>query len=606
MLKTEFQIRDGRYLRRFPVTLDIQESRIYFMSSPFALKDEIKSFKGCKWHGFDETNPRKIWSIENCPRNIFQIKALMGENVYQWWDQPTIELSSEQITKERIEYAQFEVTFGEHQADMVRRGLTYHYQIWAAEQGLGKSLSAIELMERSGVSEWWYVGPGSALESVKREIDKWNMDTAKVNLTTMNYEKLVTRMRYDAGPDFKPPQGIIFDETDLLKNLVAHRSIAAQDIADRIREQYGDTGYVILMSGTPSAKSPGDLWNQCEICWPGFLREGNFTAFQRRYGIMSEGSNPEGTTFQRLEGWNEEEVAKLPGRYKGLMTVYRKSDWLNLPEKQYVTEKCEPSEKVLRVARSLAHIAPNTITALTWLRGLSSGFQYQVVPGEMKTCTVCEGTGRYDNPEPSVCPCCLGKTQIQDYVRSTVMVETPKDDIVRKWLDKVESDGRIVLAASFQGSIDRLKYICSSHGWAVCAVDGRGWHVYDAEGQKLPDKNVLDYWEQSENKVAFIGNPESMSYGLTLTAASVIVFYDNSFKTVKRLQTEDRIHRLSMNIEKGATIVDILHLPVDQLVIDTLRNNKKLELLSLAAVGESLGIGENYESDIDLDPVVSV
>jgi hypothetical protein len=48
----------------------------------------------------------------------------------------------------------------------------------------------------------------------------------------------------------------------------------------------------------------------------------------------------------------------------------------------------------------------------------------------------------------------------------------------------------------------------------------------------------------------------------------------------------------------GATIIDLVHLPVDQLVLDTLRQNKQVELLSLGVVSECLGEAD----ELDLKP----
>jgi len=71
-------------LIRVPATLEYTDGRILFLKSPFALKDEIKAMRGSKWHGYDEEEPRKIWSVEDCQRNRFQLGFLCGEDVYAW------------------------------------------------------------------------------------------------------------------------------------------------------------------------------------------------------------------------------------------------------------------------------------------------------------------------------------------------------------------------------------------------------------------------------------------------------------------------------------------------------------------------------------------
>lgn len=584
MFEATVRIQKGRYVHTYPIALEIDENRIWFCKSPYDMKDEIKALQDAKWHGFDE-NPRKIWSCKNSPGNVFRLKTLMGEDTYANWDQPLIPLTVADFN--RPEYEEYGVELNGAQVDMIQRGLTHHYVLLAAEMGIGKSLASIEIMERSGKKNWWYTGPASALESVEREIEKWRMDSS-INLRMMSYEGLVKTMRYDFE-NLVVPEGIILDEISLVKNPTNHRSIAAQSICDLIREKHGFEGYVIGLSGTVSAKAPTDMWSQCETVWPGFLREGSFAAFENRYANMVSMEDAEGVTFRKRDGWKEDEVLALPERYSGLMTSYRKADWLDLPPKVYRVERAQPSKKVMRVAQSLCNIAPNTITGLTWLRALSSGFQYSMKKDGETQCEVCEGSGKYSNPEPMVCPGCNGAKVVQGYTRETVQVACPKDDLLRRELDRCEPHGRIVIAAAFQGSVDRCISICTERGWALAVVDGRGWRCYDAMGGLIRKAKPMDFWETHRGKVAFIGNPESCSYGLTLTLAHTLVFYDNNFKAEKRLQMEDRIHRMSMDKVKGACIVDFVHLPIDELVINTLKDNKRLELMSLGAVGEMIG-----------------
>lgn len=583
MYKTKFEVRKGNRIFKHDVTLEVTEDRIIFVKSPFAMKDEIKAMAGPKWHGFDKEKPRKVWSVKNCPRNNFQIRVLEGHNMYDHFEQPLIEIHDFKHRGDDGYIAEA------HQQDMIRRGLTYHYQIFAAEMGLGKSLTAIEIMERSGKKDWWFVGPKSALESVEEQIRYWHMDPS-INVELMTYEKLLSIQKYDFD-SIVLPDGVIFDESSMLKTPTAQRTIAAQWLADAIREKHGMEGYVIEMSGTPSAKKPSDWWSQCEIAWPGFLREGSLHAFEQRYGVFEEGEDADGVTFHRRTGWVENEVANLPQRYEGLATVYRKKEWLNLPDKTYHVIELDPTAKAKRVAQSLCRVAPNTITALTWTRALSSGFQYVNKPEGTKVCPVCKGSGTYNQPEEAVCPGCDGVGEIPEYKRKTVKVKTPKDDALRNLLDKAEPQGRIVIAASFKGSIARVKDICTERGWATAVVDGDGWRVYDMMGKLIKDVTPMQLWRESEGKVAFIGNPGSCRYGLTLTLACILVFYDNDFSAEKRLQMEDRIHRLSMDMTLGAHIYDLIHLPVDKLVLETLQDNKKLEHLSLGVLNETLGYG---------------
>ncbi|MHC4368146.1 MAG: helicase-related protein [Planctomycetota bacterium] len=596
LLKKTLKVQDGRYIHKFDVGLRVDEDRIWFQIQPFSkiLNNYIKSHAGWKWHGRDKENPVKKWSIKNCPRNVFQLMYAWGENPYEWFERPLEE--QDPATYNRPEYAKYGVQIEGQQLDMVARGLTYHYQIWAAEQGLGKSLASIELMERSGVKDWWFVGPKSALASVEQEFIKWGIDRS-VNIEFMSYERLTKRVRYDWGK-FEVPQGFILDEMSQCKTPTAKRAEAAQAVADLIRQQFGMDGYVIGMTGTPTAKEPLEAWSQCEIAWPGYFLEGNYRAFERRYAIVEEREDMQGTKYSPRVGWNTEEIAKMPGRYKGLMTVYRKADWLDLPDKKFKRIYLEPSPKILRVAKSLCNVAPNVITALTWVRALSSGFQYTRLQSGEEPCPVCEGDGKYEKGEDGVCPCCNGDGHIPAYERHTRKVKCPKDNALRSILDDNETHGRVVISASFQGSIDRVLAICKQRGWAVCAVDGRGWRAYDNQGGslKLPpvtkDRKghpLLHFWETNEGKVAFVANPGSARYGLTLTAANTLVFYDNSFSAEHRLQMIDRIHRMSMDLVKGATIIDLCHLPVDQLVLDTLDSNREMEFLSLGVVGEALG-----------------
>jgi SNF2 family DNA or RNA helicase len=625
-------------LVKVPIRIQVAKNRIEFIKSPFALKDEIKAMKGSKWHGYDDKNPRKIWSVADCTRNRFQLNFMRGKNPYKRWEKP-------------LKKFDYERPLREHQELMSNWGLTYHYCILAAEMGTGKTLSAIEIMERSGFSDWWWIGPKSGLRAVQREFDKWGLEGVELELYT--YEALRNKMKTWV-PGTNPPHGVIFDESSRLKNHTSQRSQAAQALADGIREAYGSQGYVIEMSGTPSPKSPVDWWSQAEIAAPGFLREGDMKAFEYRLGVFVEKTIPQGTIHQRATwlddedkcavcgGYKDEEqhlemafeddyhqwepsfneVAYLKERLEGLVLVLHKKDCLDLPEKIYRTVQCEPTPTTERVAKALVKIAPNAITGLTQLRELSDGFQYREKVDGTEPCPVCtDGKAEIwvdpDDPDRKfemtdmldpeyvdtlhkvsmVCPTCEGSVEVPHRIRVVKEVPCPKDHALVELLEENEEQGRLVVFAGFTGSLDRVVRICQNEKWAVVRVDGRGWKTWDVDGTPLMPDNPLDFWADTERhpRVVFVAHPKSGGMSLTLTESRMAVFFSNDFDPESRSQAEDRIHRLGTDENLGATIVDLIHLPTDERVRNILRDNRRLELMTLGEMKASVGVSEEEE-----------
>ena len=111
---------------------------------------------------------------------------------------------------------------------------------------------------------------------------------------------------------------------------------------------------------------------------------------------------------------------------------------------------------------------------------------------------------------------------------------------------------------------------------------------------KAVNEEPLDYWANMNHpRVAFVANPESGGMSLTLVEARTAVYWSNSWKPEYRIQSEDRIHRIGMDLNKGCLIVDLIHLPSDERVLDVIRENRKLELMTM---GELMA-GIQWESE---------
>lgn len=524
------------------------------------------------------------------------------------------------------------------------------------------TLSAQEVIERSNASDWYWIGPKTSIPNIKREFRKWNFPFDQFNVEFMTYEGLVRRM-----DEWKPgefvPHGVIFDESSRLKTPTAQRTKAAQMLADLIREQHDKAGYVILMSGTPSPKTPLDWWSQVEITYPGYLKEGSIKALEQRLAFMVRQEFDSGVSFNKRTGWkdneqkcavcggwpdddchtemaeeyhrykpSENEVAFMYERLQGLVIIKHKKDCLSLPEKRYRRIYCKPAASILRVAQAIVQSAPNTVTGLTLLRELSDGFQYREVQDGMTRCTHCTDgkVAEWVDPErpdqtyeavdmldPEVvgrlvkretdCPLCGGSCEVPKYVRETRQVPCPKDAALKLLLEENEEVGRIVIFAGFTGSVDRVQKLCQSQGWDVVRCDGRGFLTFTHDDAQITEEEPLDYWGNLEAhpRVAFVAHPESGGMSLTLTEARMAVYWSNSWKPEYRIQSEDRIHRKGMDENLGCTIVDLIHLPSDERVLEVIRENRRLELMSMGTVMDGVNWDEPRGADDGVEIVES-
>lgn len=594
------------------------------------LLETVKTdFVGPKWHGFEDP-PVKQWSVKDCYHNWWQLDYLQGRNPYA------------KYLQQIAHTFQFDRPLYFHQGEMTFHLLDKKQCLISGEMGTGKTLAVIEAMERSGVTNWLYVAPKSALHAVELEFIKWSALLMPVFVTYNSLKKIVETW----VPGKTVYGGVIFDECHKLKTPTSQRSEAAMHIADAIRSEHGDNGYIWLMSGSPAPKSPIDWWHQCEVACPGFLKEGSIHKFKERLGIVSNAENQiTGGVYQQLVTWRDNEakcnvcgalvddpkhdminsleqgyhafepckneVSLLYKRMSGLVIVKLKKDCLDLPEKQYRIIECKPTAETLRIAQLIANTATSTVKCLTMLRELSDGFQYKEEKTGTEPCSVCHGAKFYaqwtyigsdEEPEqPSdyeqstdwekrelPCPRCGATGEVDTFSRSTVFMECPKENALKDLLDQHDEVGRIVIYAGFTGSVDRcVNIVRSTQGWEFIRVDGRGWDS-SIGGNPTGLLRAFQEYQDKYPRIAFIGQPGAAGTGLTLTASPSIVYYSNDFSFEARYQSEDRIHRIGMDFNRGATIYDLVHLPTDEYVRQNLLRKRELQSISLGELKEAV------------------
>ena len=82
----------------------------------------------------------------------------------------------------------------------------------------------------------------------------------------------------------------------------------------------------------------------------------------------------------------------------------------------------------------------------------------------------------------------------------------------------------------------------------------------------------------------FIGQPSTGGYGITLTAATTVIYYSNSYNLEHRLQSEDRAHRIGQ--DSSVTYVDLVSPgTVDEKIIKALHDKRNI---AQTVLGEEL------------------
>jgi len=531
-----------------PVSVEPVDNNLV-LTFPFnrAMLTEVKAMERNPGGGWDPV--RKVWVVANSRRNLFALDILVGGDMIARYDAD-------------INFTQHVDGFWSHQDRMKAFIDARHRCILAAEMRTGKTRPTLKAFYDSKWAECWWVAPKSALAGLPRELKKFPLPNGK-ELRTFSYEGFKREVKNTSHV----PGFLVFDECQKLKTPTSERSEMAQELSDTMAGAYGGDEFVIGLSGTPAPKDPSDWWNICEIIQPGFILEGDLNRFKRRYGVWEQREGAVGQMYWHLVHWNIDEIDRMYNRLKPLVQVNLKKDCLDLPPIRYEIREFEPSVELMQVARTVLDTETHALTAINKLRQLSDGFMYVKEYDEEKN-----RTNRHS-----------------EYVGS------PKEVGLKEELDNHWDTGRLIVYAGFQGSVDIITKIATEKGWWVLQADGRAWQVFKPNSEGASEHGDIDSYSvdfllgemdgsvntRTVSNLVFVAQTDAAGTGLELSASPTTIYYSNSNNGEGRMQSEARAHSNNMDKERGLTVIDFIHLPVDKKIRDSLLNKKELQGISM-------------------------
>ena len=364
----------------------------------------------------------------------------------------------------------------------------------------------------------------------------------KLHILIMNVEALSTSKGTEFAVRFLNSHKTLMaiDESTTIKNSSAKRTKNILALSKYAK-------YRRIMTGSPVTKNPLDLYSQCEFLSPWLLNFQSFYAFRNRYAEMKT-IHARGRSIQVVHKFQN--IGELSDKLKGFSYRVLKEDCLDLPDKIYIKRNIALTSEQSKLYQqmktmALAILNGKQVTSVTVLTQLMRLHQI--------TC------GHFTADD--------GSTQLVKSNRITELMDV---------LEEVE--GKAIIWANYQHDITNIiKAIVEKYD-DESIVD-----YYGLTPQEDRQENIQKF--QNNSKCRFlIGTPQTGGYGITLTAANTVIYYSNGYDLEKRLQSEDRAHRIGQ--KKSVTYVDLIaEKTVDEKIVKALR--KKINIAS-EVLGEEL------------------
>jgi SNF2 family DNA or RNA helicase len=455
----------------------------------------------------------------------------------------------------------------EHQKTALQKSWDKESYAFFMEMGTGKTKVAVDnialLRLHKGITGVLIIAPKSvytvwAYDEIEKHMSPdvkystyiWNIDKPKrlkeaykinkdLTIFCMNVEALSTTRGYKAAVEYltKHKAITIIDESTTIKN---HKAIRTNNVL-----KLGSfSKYRRILTGSPVTKSPLDLYTQCDFLNPSHLGFSSYYTFRNRYCVTHRLDLGNGRYTEIPKYYVH--VDELEEKLKKFSFRVTKDECLDLPPKQYAKRYVELNEEQQKVYSSLKQIAlaivqdetvsfNNKLTEIIKLHQVGNGF-IKTNDGELK---------EFKNPKLHAL-----------------------SDIID------EADGKIIIWANYIYNIENIIHFLQEKYGKQSVVANYG--AVDSAKRTIAMKR----FQEDPTCRFFVGNPSTGGFGLTLTAATNVVYFSNSFNFEVRRQSEDRAHRSGQT--KTVLYTDIIcKNTLDERILSSLSNKNKLASATL-------------------------
>jgi len=347
----------------------------------------------------------------------------------------------------------------------------------------------------------------------------------------MNVEAFSTKKGLEVAKFFvkKFKTFMVVDESTTIKNRKAKRTKAITTVGR-------DAVFRRILTGSPVTKSPLDLYSQMNFLDEKILGFNSFYAFQGRFAQVMK-RNLASHSYNEIVGFRR--LDELTDKLKEHSYRVRKEDCLDLPDKIYVKREVELTKEQKKSYEQMKRFA------LAKLESGELSTTQNVLTQLMRLQQICCGKLTDD---------------------AGVVHDLPSNRLTELLDICEEIQGKAIIWATWTMDIRSIAEALRDR-FSVQAVATLHGETPDSDRQ-----NIVESFQDKGSELRFIvGHPKTGGYGLTLTAASTLIYYSNSHDLELRIQSEDRAHRIGQT--NKVTYIDLISPgTVDEKIVKALRD----------------------------------
>jgi SNF2 family DNA or RNA helicase len=295
--------------------------------------------------------------------------------------------------------------------------------------------------------------------------------------------------------------GVFLDESQKIKNPTSSLANSFFRISSFFKKR-------VIITGTPIANRPYDIWSQIFFLDSGTSLGTNFKEFKREYDLnneMSEDREAQDSYIQSLQN-------VFPRISNFIVRETKNGCSIDLPAKKffYIKSTWEPRQWDL-------------------YNDIKDDFKTYVIKGQEVIEESADGILKRILRLQQIC-------SIPTLIDDSYALRAGKLDSLDDLIDEIESRGeKFIVWTQFTGTADYLcKYLQGKKAKKVTgklSIDQR-------------NKNIAAFKHDSE-VLCLVATYGAAKEGLTLTVANNAIFFDRSLSLDDYVQSQDRIHRIS-------------------------------------------------------------